>query len=73
MNPILYLVIGPILWCAYTAWAARHYTSFWTPSLAPSMGEFVIGLFISALLWPLGLAVGLIIWLGGMLYDLLTL
>ncbi len=69
MNSILYLIIGPILWCAYTAVASRLAPySLWSSDT----GEFILGLIFSPFLWPLGIVVGVFCWLGGLLYDLLT-
>lgn len=70
MSLILYLIIGPVLWCAYTAWAARHFNPY--SIMTPTDGEFICGLFLSAILWPLGVVIGLVCAAGSWLYDLLT-
>lgn len=70
MSLLLYLIIGPVLWCVYTAWAARHFDigSYWHPIA----DEFVVGLVLSPIFWPIGLLVGLVCALSSWLYDLLT-
>lgn len=69
MTPILYLIIGPILWCVYTATISRFgpYSSW-----CPDTGEFILGLILSPFFWPLGILVGVFCWLGGLLYGVLT-
>lgn len=73
MSLILYLIIGPVLWCAYTAWAAHHWPNcIWNPGYAPDVITFVFGLLLWPIFWPIGLAIFLFCALGSWLYDLLT-